>query len=200
MARKLGPDDDLMATLAGMDEIEKHLERLQERRDSVMAASREIVRLSGKAITLMHAQRKAEAAALMRQLRSRVAQLKKIEKGLEYHSLQAHQEYVEAGAFYTVLGESRLPSQGELRESEVAYLLGMMDLVGELKREAIDAMRNRELDRAGEYYEFMKEIYDSTRSMRFASSIVPDFRRKQDTARIQIESTAGELLSFEGKK
>jgi translin len=189
-----------MVTLAGMDSIERHLERLQERRDRVLEASREIVRLSGKAITLMHAERRAEAGALIRQLRSRVARLKRIEKGLEYHSLQAHQEYVEAGAFYTVLGERRLPPPQELGESEVAYLLGMMDLVGELKREAIDAMRKRDLDRAGELYEFMKDIYDSTRAMRFASSIVPDFRRKQDTARIQIESTAGELLAFEGKR
>lgn len=187
-----------MKMLAGMDRIERYLESLQARRDRVLEVSRGIIRLSGKAITMMHAGNASEADALLKRLKSQVAKLRKIEKGLEYHSLQAHQEYVEAVSFYTVLVERRLPSPGEMHESEVAYLLGIMDLVGELKREAIDAMRNRQLDRAVEYYGFMKEIYDSTRSMRFASSIAPDFRRKQDTARIQIESTAGELLALEG--
>ena len=188
-----------MKMLAGMDKIERHLDALQIRRDKVLEVSREIIKLSGKAITLMHAGDAVEASALLLRLKSQVAKLKKIEKGLEYHSLQAHQEYVEARAFHTILSEHRLASPSELREPEVAYLLGIMDLVGELKREAIDAMRNRQLDKAVEYYNFMKEIYDSTRSMRFASSIAPDFRRKQDTARIQIESTSGELLSLEAK-
>ena len=84
----------------------------------------------------------------------------------------------------------------ELAFGEIAYLLGMMDLVGELKREAVDAIRERRIADAESYYGFMKGIYDSTRALRFASALVPDFRRKQDTARIQIESAAGELAAF----
>jgi len=46
----------------------------------------------------------------------------------------------------------------------------------------------------------MKGIYDSTRSMRFANSLVPDFRHKQDTARIQLENAGSEILAFESRK
>jgi translin len=165
-----------------------------------MEASRDVVRLAGKTITLMHGRKAAEAAAEMRRLRARVADLKRVEEGFEYNSLQAHQEYVEAAAFYIVMKERRLASMKELRTGEVAYLLGIMDLVGELKREAVDAIREGRMGDAEMHYGFMTSIYDSTRAMRFASALVPDFRRKQDTARIQIESVAGELATIEGRR
>ena len=43
----------------------------------------------------------------------------------------------------------------------------------------------------------MSDIYDSTLHMRFANSILPDFRRKQDTASIQIEGVMNEILHLE---
>jgi translin len=188
-----------MQEIPDVENIEKHLIVLQERKDRVMEASRDVVRMAGKAITLMHAQKLAEAGAGVKKLRLRVEELKRLEKGFEYNSMQAHQEYVEALAFYVVLKEHRLVSLRETRVAEIAYLLGIMDLVGELKREAVDALREGRMDSAEMYYDFMKSIYDSTRAMRFASALVPDFRRKQDTARIQIESIASELASFESR-
>ena len=189
-----------MQEIPDVENIEKHLIVLQARKDKVMEASRDVVRMAGKAITLMHAQNLAEAGAGIRKLSSRVTELKRLEKGFEYNSMQAHQEYVEALAFYVVLKEHRLISLRETRVAEIAYLLGLMDLVGELKREAVDAIRERRIEAADMYYDFMKSIYDSTRAMRFASALVPDFRRKQDTARIQIESVATELASFGSAK
>jgi translin len=189
-----------MQEIPDIEKIEKHLIVLQARKDKVMEASRDVVRMAGKAITQMHAQNLAEAGAGIKKLRSRVTELKALENGFEYNSMQAHQEYVEALAFYVVLKEHRLVSLREARVAEIAYLLGLMDLVGELKREAVDAIRERRLEAADQYYDFMKSIYDSTRAMRFASALVPDFRRKQDTARIQIESVATELAVFECRK
>jgi translin len=184
-----------MKGIPDMGKVERRLEELERRREALLSLSRELIRLAGKAITLMHARRLAEAAALLARMRRLERRLKAGEKGMEYFSQQAHQEYVEAIAFYTVLKERRLVSPAESGSGEVPYLLGVMDLVGELKREIIDAIRAREYALADEYYALMKGIYDSTRHFRFANSVVPDFRRKQDTARIQLESAAGELLA-----
>ncbi len=137
-----------MQEIPDVENIEKHLIVLQERKDRVMEASRDVVRMSGKAITLMHAQKLAEAGAGMKKLKLRVEGLKRLEKGFEYNSMQAHQEYVEALAFYVVLKEHRLVSLRETRVAEIAYLLGIMDLVGELKREAVDAIRERRIEAA----------------------------------------------------
>lgn len=182
-----------------MRKVERKLMRLQESKDRVLIISRDIVRVAGRAITLMHAKKLGQAGACMRQLDSLVKKLGAAEKGFEYFSLQAHQEYVEARAFYTILKEKRLSSMAEMHVDEIPYLLGIMDLVGELKRETIEAIRENNQESANSYYAFMKDIYDSTRSMRFANSLVPEFRRKQDTARIQMESAASEMLSMHGK-
>jgi translin len=178
--------------------VEIKLLELQKRKDTVLALSRDIVRIAGKGITLMHARKLGEAVRCVAQLEKLVKKLKKAEGGLEYYSMQAHQEYVEARAFYTVVKERRLLRFSEAHVNEVPYLLGMMDLVGELKREIIEAIREKEMGDANLYYQFMKEIYDSTRAMRFANSVVPEFRRKQDSARIQLENAASELLSAKG--
>jgi predicted translin family RNA/ssDNA-binding protein len=45
----------------------------------------------------------------------------------------------------------------------------------------------------------MVDIYDSTLHLRFANAVLPDFRRKQDSARIQVENTASEILRTKQK-
>jgi len=191
---------DYAKEIPQMKAIEKKLLALQDKKDNVLDISRDLIRTAGKAITLMHAKKLGSANSSMRQLATLEKKLVKADDGFEYFSTQAHQEYVEAMAFYTILKEHRLASFKELEVSEVPYLLGIMDLVGELKREVIEAMREGDADAAEVYYSFMKSIYDSTRAMRFANSLVPEFRRKQDTARIQIENAASEMLSFEGRR
>ena len=178
------------------DEIERELLALQERRDRVAELSREIIRTAGRTIALMHAKETARVRKHLSDLKGLVTRLRKIEKGLEYNSMQAHQEYVEACALYTIIREGRMPTRRELGESGIPYLLGMLDVVGELKREAFEAMMRGEAEEAAVYYGFMKEIHDSLLHMRFSSSLVQDFRKKQDVARIQIENAGSEILSF----
>ncbi|MGC8628957.1 MAG: hypothetical protein ACP5T4_01980 [Candidatus Micrarchaeia archaeon] len=168
---------------------------MQERKDKVESISRSIIRNAGKAIVLMHAEQMAKAAAYINALKRQVASLAKLDKGFEYYSLQAKQEFVEALAFYVFAREKRLISSKEADVGEVAYMLGMLDLVGELKRDAIDALRKNDKKYASLCYSTMQEIYDSTMPLRFANSLVPDMRKKQDTARIQLESLANELAN-----
>jgi translin len=189
-----------MMGIPKVNEIEKKLMDMQERKDKVQEISRELIRTAGRAITLIHARELEKAGASMKTLVSLEKRLRGAEKGFEYFSVQAHQEYVEAMAFYTVFKERRLVSPSEVGVDEIPYILGMMDLVGELKREIIESMRSDRLEDANAYYGLMKGIYDSTRSMRFANSLVPDFRHKQDTARIQLENAGSEILAFESRK
>ena len=189
-----------MKAIPDTKRIERKLLDMQKRKDRVLAISRDIIRLAGSSITLMHAKRLASARAHIKRLDALEKRLKSAEKGFEYFSIQAHQEYVEARAFYTIVRERRFASQRELDVDEIPYLLGVMDLTGELKREAVEAIREDDQEAASIYYGFMKGIYDSTRAMRFASSLVPDFRRKQDTARIQLESTASELIGAKRRR
>ncbi len=183
-----------MDGVPGIDKITEELEKLQSKQEKIMLLSSQVIKNAGKAITLMHAHNLSKAKALIQELSREIKELSKIEKGMEYYTQQAHQEYVEAMVFYSIISGKAIPSKEQLNESAVAYLLGIMDVVGELKREAFDELIAKNRKKAEEYYSIMKGIYDSTLHIRFANSIMPGFRKKQDTARIQLESVAAELL------
>lgn len=187
--------------LADLRKIEEKVADLESSRDRVMQLSRELIRTAGKAIALMHAKGPRSADAMLLDLKKMKNALSDAQKGFEYYSLQAHQEYTEAMVLHGILAGMKMPRMAEIGETEVPYLLGLMDVVGELKREAIESIRKGRYDNARSYYDIMADIYDSTLHMRFSGSILPDFRRKQDSARIQLEGVMNELahLSHEGR-
>ena len=174
--------------------IESKVIGLEKSRDAVMQRSRELIRTAGKAIAMMHASGPGGAKEMLKQLKKQKADLSSVERGFEYYALQAHQEYSEALILHGILSKKVIPSMASIGEAEVAYLLGLMDVVGELKREAIESLRKGKNGDAKAYYSIMADIYDSTLHMRFANSVLPDFRRKQDVARIQLESVMNEML------
>ena len=180
--------------IPNFNKIEDKVLKLEHSRDAVMQRSRELIRTAGKAIAMMHASGPRGAQVMLKELKRQKASLSSVEKGFEYYALQAHQEYAEALILHSILSKKVIPSMGSIGEAEVAYLLGLMDVVGELKREAIESLRKGKNKDAKEYYKIMADIYDSTLHMRFANSVLPDFRRKQDVARIQLESVMNEML------
>ncbi|MGC8479145.1 MAG: hypothetical protein ACP5M9_00540 [Candidatus Micrarchaeia archaeon] len=185
--------------IKNIDIIEKKIMALHSRRDKVLGLSREIVLLSGRTITAIHADKLKEAGTSIKKLKLLDKNLKNIEKGFEYNSQQAHQEFVEAYSLFIMVNENRLPEMLELKTDEISYLLGLLDVVGELKRKGFDCLRSGQYKKTEIYYKLMLEIYDSTVPLRFANSILPDFRKKQDVARMQIERTGTELLFFSQK-
>ena len=108
--------------------------------------------------------------------------------------MQSMQEYAEATIFFGIKFAKRIPGIEEVGVPDDAYLTGLMDVVGELKRELIESLSLGHNDEAKRYHASMVEIFDSTREVRFAEAVLPGFRRKQDIARIQLESAAAEML------
>ncbi len=182
-----------------IEEIEEELIILQKRKDLVMDISRNLIRFSGKSITLMHAGEMEKAKALLDSVEGQVRQLQKEDKGFEYNSQQAYQEYSEAAVFYSIINNGKIPTDRELGVDSISYLLGLLDSVGELKREIYESLRKNDLERAERLYSFMSEKHDSMMPLRFSSSLVGELRKKQDTARIQLENASSELLSFRKK-
>lgn len=189
-----------MEVISDIDAVTKELGALQKKQDSVMQLTREIVRMAGEAISAMHSKDSAKVRRIMLNLGKGMARLKKAERGFEYYSATAHQEYVEAYALYCVISKKSIPSARAMGEDVRSYIGGIMDLVGELKREAFEAMRYGKMDEAEFYYQTIKDIYDSTMHIRFANSILQNFRKKQDVARIQLETTGSELLYLKSRK
>jgi translin len=183
-----------------IENISLHLSRKQKDFDKVMELSRDIIRDAGQTITFLHNNDRAAAKKRLSEMTRRANELMKTDSDFKYHTQQAYQEYVEALAFYQIKTGKRLPSVEQAGVVPESYLLGLMDVVGELKREVLEALRKNDVKSAEQYFEMMENIYDTTRRLRFAEAVLSGFRKKQDVARIQIENAGSEILMFKGRR
>ena len=180
--------------------ISAYLTKKQKDFDTVMDSSRSIIREASHVITALHNNDAISAQKGIKLAQMHVTQLKKFDVQFEYYARQAYQEYAEARIFFEIKKSNKILSQKQLNVGPEAYLLGLMDVMGELKREILEELREGNLKPAEMYYEKMKTIYDGTRSLRFAEAVLNGFRKKQDVARIQIESAGSEILSFKNSR
>ncbi len=176
--------------------MESGLERRQRTLDEVNDLSRRTIRECARSITALHNSSAQEAESHLKEARAFAAKLGKLDSEFRYISVQAYQELAEAEILREIKASGRIPSPAELGLPEDAYLLGLMDVVGELKRSMLLSLMKGDVREAGGYFSFMQEIYDSTRGIRFPESVLPMFRKKQDTARIQLENAGSDLLKF----
>ncbi len=183
-----------------VEEIADYLEAKQKNFDAVMQISRDIIRSAGQTITLLHNDEREEAENKLGEMSAMVKKLQKIDGGFKYNTLQAYQEYVEAYIFHSIKTKRRIPPLSRLGVEHEAYLMGLMDVVGELKREILEYLRAGDKRRAEWYFDMMEQIYDGTRKLRFAEAVLSGFRKKQDVARIQIENAGSEILSFRRRR
>lgn len=173
----------------------KYLLDKQKEFDAVTDVSRGVIRDAASAITMLHNGDAKSASKKIKEAYAGVKKLKKSDTKFEYYSRQAYQEYAEAAIFFGIKTKELVPSLKEAGVDSEPYLLGLMDVMGELKREILEELRNGNTKKAEFYFGKMRLIYDSTRSLRFAEAIISGFRRKQDVARIQLEGAGSELLS-----
>lgn len=183
-----------------IEKISVHLSKKQSEFDKAMQYSRDIIRCAGLAITMMHNGDIKKAKRKVSELKVKISELSKIDKQFKYNTFQAYQEYAEAVVSLSIKESSRIPTISEVGVEEEAYLMGLMDAVGELKREVLESLRKGEIKEAERYFDFMERIYDSTRTLRFAEAVLNGFRKKQDTARIQIENAGSEILMFKSRE
>lgn len=178
----------------GIEEIEKELMKKEGELDQVMIKSREIVRLCSNAIKAMHGKEITEAKKILKEAEKEVAGIRRFEQEFPGHVGHIMQEYVEARVVLSALESKKIPSYKELDAPMESYLTGLLDATGELKREMYESLRHGKKDDAVGYFEMMEQIYDALLPLRFSNAVLPEFRRKQDIARIQIEQARGELL------
>jgi translin len=182
-----------------IDNIRKLLVKKQANFDKILLKSNEVIRHSGELITMLHnigSSSEKEIKTSLKSLQAQVQNLQKIDKGMEYYTLQAYQEYAEARLLFEIKINNKFLSNSSFRIKPEAYLLGILDLVGELNREFIESLRKNKIKEAEEYLNMMTQIYDLTRSLRFSSALISDLRKKQDVSRILVERASSEFMLF----
>jgi len=137
--------------------IRKDMLAFTEKREEVIAKSRDIIALSKQIIGSVH--RNAPNKALITEIKTKL-------KSLPNHDYDtgmarvARQEYVEAICFYEFTVNHKLPSYKQLGVDADSYLLGLCDLTGELMRKSVNSAINKDFATVLRIKEFVTDLYD----------------------------------------
>ena len=188
-----------MKNLDGIiEKIENHIGEKEKVREDALKTSRDIIICCRKGIQQLHRNQMEEAESYMKQASAKLAQLYDITMGHAdvFHTgfvENAAQEFVEIQCLYNIMKGADLPDPDAIQTTYSAYLLGLCDVVGELRRGALDFMLEGNTTKANEYLGYMDRIYDAIMSFDYPSALVP-IKKKQDMVRSLIEKTRGELV------
>ncbi len=168
-------------------------------REKALRLSREIIRYSANAIRAVHRQEKVNAEqllvsahALLRELADDVLQKHDdlVHAGFVH---DAQKEFAEASTTLALVTGKPLPEPEALGVSYPAYLNGLGEAVGELRRYLLDSLRRNDLSRCEELLAIMDDIYAVLITMDFPDGITYGLRRTSDVVRGILERTRGDL-------
>ncbi|MEF8847993.1 MAG: RNA-binding protein [Candidatus Thermoplasmatota archaeon] len=180
-----------------IDKIEKNIDAKDEIREKSLHFSRDIIKKCRKSIQHIHQNSLEKAERYIKQASKELGELfdltsphpELFHKG---YVENASQELVEAYCLLNIKKGKELPDPDDIQTSYSSYLLGLCDLVGELRREALDSVRKGNSEKADENLKMMEEIYNLVIRFDYPSGLVP-IKKKQDIIRRLIEKTRGEL-------
>ncbi len=184
-----------------IDWCSKYLSERDDARDRALKKSRDIIREAGRIVTLVVSGELEEAgkrlADLERVVREYLGELEPYPElyytGSTYNAVS---EYVEAAVLYRLVAEGKLPGPEDLSVPPIPYLQGLGDVVGELRRLALDLLRRGRLRDAWTMLEYMEDIYMALRGLDYPDSLLPGVRRKTDVARRLVDETKALLLDI----
>jgi translin len=181
------------------DRIRQQLTEKDAAREICLKTCREIIRLSSTSIRATHRQDKEEALKLIDSASTLVNQIKRDFKQKHNDLLSANyihdsfKEYAEASISYSIIFNRVIPDPDKLGVAYPAYLNGLAESVGELRRYVLDGLRTGQYAAAEDLLEIMDHIYSILVTMDFPDAITYGLRRNTDSTRGIIEKTRSEL-------
>ena len=181
-----------------LGKIQEDLSKREQVREEVHKDMRKATRLSKLAIQVTHQDRFDEAEAMLKEAKELFVKLR--ETGKDYPYLfysgsvgAAFEENAEAHILLTLVREGRYPSPKEIGVPVTPYVLSLGDVIGELRRRALDLIRKGNVEGSEKCLEWMEHIYTELTALDDAYIIINGLRRKGDVARRLIEITRGDI-------
>ncbi len=179
------------------------LERLEAKhaaREGALRLARVVVRDAANAIRAAHRGDLAAAHQLVGASRAALdeaVQACAAEPAVRWAGFihDAEKEYAEARSTVAVLGGEPLPGPDAVGVDDAAWLNGLAETVGELRRHALDQLRAGLTDRCEAVLETMDEIYALLVTVDYPDGITAGLRRNTDVARSIIERTRGDVTT-----
>jgi translin len=180
------------------DEIRKELSERDEAREKMLPLCRDSIRYSSGAIRAIHRQEFTEAAKQIKSARQTLTDAEKaagkyIELTATGAVRDAQKELAEANITLALVTGKEIPRAKELGVDVAAYLNGMGEAVGEIRRYLLDGMRIGNLSRGEELLGKMDDIYSVLVTMDFPDALTGGLRRTTDMVRGVMEKTRSDL-------
>ena len=177
-----------------------HLALKHAARERALPKSRATIRHCANSIRATHRQEFRLAEELMSQASALLAEMTsdlRDHQDIYYAGFvqDAQKEYAEAVTFASFTQHRSLPLPEDLSISYAAYLNGLGEAVGELRRYVLDQLRHGNYDDSEVYLRYMDDIYALLISVDFPDAITGGLRRTTDAARGILEKTRGDLTA-----
>jgi translin len=176
----------------------EHFAEKNAAREKTLAASRVLIRQSANAIRAVHRGEFVKAAAMLDEARevrdeavAAIAGHQDIANAGYLHDAQ--KEYAEARATLALLSGGSLPSPEDLGVEYAAWLNGIAEAVGEMRRAILDRLRAGSHDGCEDLLHAMDDIYSVLVTIDFPDAMTGGLRRTTDQTRGILEKTRGDL-------
>jgi len=174
------------------------LEHKHSQREKVLGASRYLVQHAARAIRAIHRREWETAREIMTEAERLLAEMNAAAEDhadlkAAGYTLDAQKEYTEAHLTWALVRGEDLPSPEELGVADAAWLNGLGEAGGELRRAALDLIRRGQIEEAEVVLGRMEDIYTYLSTVDFPSAITRDVRRTNDMVRGVTERTRGDL-------
>lgn len=177
---------------ASLKDVEAHLSDQLERRERLLKESRNVISSCSRAIINIHNGRSNEAQKELNSARSRLESLRKSGEGsLSRYLVSPETEFVEASTVISLEKGGEIPTRAALGVSSEAYLWGLLDTIGELKRLVLDSMMKGDISAAKKHFDSMEQLYSACSPLAVYDHVANGIRRKVDVARMLVEDTRG---------
>ncbi|MHA1409078.1 MAG: hypothetical protein ACTSQY_01945 [Candidatus Odinarchaeia archaeon] len=180
--------------------IRSELETEDKIKEELVEKARLGIRSCGDAVIYAHRNNLDKSKEKIKEAQNLIAEVKTMLKTLPHISnyniiTDLYQEFVEAVTFIGFLEKKLYIDYRELDVPAKAYVLGLADVIGELRRYVLNSIRRGKIDDAEYALDVMEEIFDNIYTLETPKSFVSGLRRKSDIARAIIEKTRGDVTN-----
>ncbi len=167
-------------------------------REQALSVSREVIRFSANAIRSAHRGEFEEARDIIHRagLRLKETESMRLENPEIYFAgflVDARKEFSEANVTLAVISGAAIPTPEELGVDPSAFLNGMSEVIGELRRFILDELRRDSFNACQEMMDVMDEIYSILMTVDLPEGVTGGLRRNTDQMRGVLERTRGDL-------
>ncbi len=182
------------------DRIRANLTAKNAARDAALERSRTLIRHCANAIRAVHRDERGLAREHI-EAASQIAALIRADlepyPDLYYagYTQDALKEFAEANIVYALVGHEALPAPETIGVEPAAYLNGLGEAAGELRRRCLDLIRHEHSGEAERLLAAMDDIYLLLVTMDYPDAVTGGLRRTTDMVRGVTERTRGDLTT-----